>query len=50
MSYIVVVRGDGENFWTGHDDFVTALARFVEELQPERKVSLVWEHFDYEEE
>jgi hypothetical protein len=48
VSYRVIVNGDGENYWTGHDDFVTALARFVEEMQPERKVTLEWEHFDYE--
>lgn len=50
MSYRVIVNGDGENFWTGHDYFTEAMDRFLVEQLPGRKVSLVWEHFDYEEE
>lgn len=50
MSYQVFVNGDGENFWTAHDDFVSAIAAFLSEseVSTDRKVSLVWEGFDYE--
>lgn len=50
MSYRVIVNGDGENFWIGFDYFEEALERFQQEQLPERKVTLEWEHFDYERE
>lgn len=48
MSYQVFVRGDGESFWTGHDDLEEAFERFQVECNSTRQVSLVWEGFDYE--
>lgn len=52
-SYAVIVNGDGENFWVGfptNEDFDAAIERFKAEQGPGRKVSLVWEDFDWEEE
>lgn len=50
MSYRVIIDGDGEAFWLGFDYFNDAVQRFQEEQLPARKVTLEWEHFDYEEE
>lgn len=50
MSYQVFVDGDGEQYWTGHNTLPEAYARFIVESEPgsARRVSLVWEDFDYE--
>lgn len=49
----VIVNGDGENFWIPYPTnelFEVVLERFKAEQGPGRKVSLVWEDFDWEEE
>jgi len=48
MSFQVFVDGDGEQYWTAQDNVEDALRKFLEEMQPARRVSLVWEDFDYE--